>query len=203
MTAGPATSRLQADLDWFFESLDETPRRLHGRGVWSDATGGSAWGAPPWSPAFERWLTASESSVVHEVERQPCAHPIRRPGELCPTCCAYDADGRPIAETGTRSVPSMRYRWPMRAVMARLRRSPVPEGLPDLAAVLHRLAVAGNLPDAVSVLAHRHPLMADPRIARFHVGRALRSARRTYAVNAPTIAAGAPRDDAATRGEVA
>lgn len=185
--------RLQADIRWFIENLDEVPGRLHRRGVWADPdTGlGSVIGSPDLHPTFARWLEAAESAKRTERQEVPCPHPgmtesDRAAGRLCMACASFDANGRPMTESGriirTRTI----YRWPMRAAMARVRRIPVRSGRPDFALTLLTYARArANAADAASLLASRFPAMGDEAVFMAHLADALRRVRHLYRLDPP------------------
>lgn len=176
---------LADDMAWYLDHLDTLPARVHTKGVWSDVTGGARYGTPAWHRRFEEWLYRSERAIVVVTEDMPCLHVARAPGAVCPGCCTYDTDGNPVADTGVRSIPIERYRWPMRAAVSRVARKRVPYGYPGYGAVLWQLATTASVAQTCSVLAMGYPLMGDPRAAKRHVSIALRRVRETFGIHPP------------------
>lgn len=174
---------LAALLRWFAEHQDQVPVRIHARGVWSDPADGvgSALGAPALHREFRDYTERSGWAVRREMTEGPCSHPLRRPGLPCPSCSVVGADGRVIAESGRARGERLRYRWPMRAAIARCAGAPVPAGHPRLDVVLDALAAArGEASLAASTLARAYPIMGDRAAAVRHVTVALAACRSRY-----------------------
>lgn len=179
---------LAALLRWFLEHQDPLPERLHVRGVWADPAdgAGSALGAPAFSRAFRDYLERGGRAVRHERVEGPCSHPLRRPGELCPSCAIRDAAGRPMAESGRATGERVTYRWPMAAAIGRCAGAPVRAGYPRFDVVLRALAASGgDVSTATAALAGRYPPMGDPGTAVPHIHLALAACRARYRRDAP------------------
>lgn len=189
--AAPDGVKLDAAVAWFLDRLDAPPTRIHTRAVWADEEGGSVLGSHAHTRAFQLWLEAGESSVVREEWEEACPHPLltsadRQAGRLCETCGVRNEEGRVVAESGKRPRVRLRYRWPMRAALARLARVPARPGLPGLHTVLWQLAVAeGDVARVADLLASSHPLMGDLGAAVRHVSLALSRLRSAYREEAP------------------
>lgn len=182
------TDYLAKQLGWFVDHLDEPPGRLHQRGVWSDPEdgAGSAIGSPAWAREFRDWLERGEWARVEERTTEPCPHSLRAGIGLCPTCGVRDAAGNVVAETGVVSRTRTRYRYPMRAAIAKTRGVQVRRGRPPLSVLLAQIARArGDVEAAVDTLAPTWPVLRDPVIARAHLGFALTAVRQRYRVDAP------------------
>lgn len=95
--------------EWLDLHWDSAPSRLHEQGVEPD----SALGAPAMTHRFMAWVSFHDCEKVEQEITVECHHPRR--GEVtignrpdpCPDC----------QDTGVKSLPSERYRWPMRAAL--------------------------------------------------------------------------------------
>ena len=182
-------------LRWFAEHQDGVPARIHARGVWSDPSdgAGSALGAPALHGEFRDYTERGGHAVRREATEGPCSHPLRRPGLACPSCAVLGADGRVIAESGRARGERLRYRWPMRAAIARCAGAPVKVGHPRFDVVLDTLtATRGDVALAAATLARCYPVMGDRATAGRHITVALAACRSRYRDEPP----GRPREDA-------
>lgn len=101
-------SDLAIATNWLRDHWDYPPVRLTARGV--DVQ--SAWGAPPFSAAFQRWLEHSDDTLVQQ-EPAPCDHYwTHGRSEGCGDCQG----------TGMKQVEVKVFVFPMRAAMSRLRK---------------------------------------------------------------------------------
>jgi hypothetical protein len=208
--AGVTDPIFASKVQWFLDRLDEPPRRIHSRGVWADPELGlgSTLGAPAIHREFALWLEAGERSTVTERQVVTCNHPGLSAADLgagmtCQACARYDEAGAFAGMTGKREVVETRYRWPMRAALARVRHIPVKRGRPDLAVTLTQLAAAdGDERRAVEALACRFPVVADAAVAHAHFALALNALRRQYRER-PPVASVRPKSDAQLDAEAA
>lgn len=182
--------KLLTNLRWFLDCLDRTPERIHTRGIWSDPQdgAGSKLGSKKTSREFADFIEASPKARRTERTEVECFHVgvDREGGESCLACMAYDVDGMPIGESGTRESISEVYRWPMRAAIARLAADHVRPGRPPLDVTLRTLARhSGDLQSTREVLARRWPVVGIEEEFYRHIAFALNRVRRVFREDAP------------------
>lgn len=165
---------LEELLRWFFSSQDSLPLRL----VLRDELASD--GTNEWTKGFKSYLFSDNFSRREVIEGR-CDHPGKISGALCSRCCVYGEDGQPIAETGRYRREARTYVYPMRAAIARLHRSSVPEGMPRLSSVLITLAMARSIDRTIQAF-YSFPGMLDDRAALNHLTLALRRCRTVYAL---------------------
>lgn len=118
---------LQLDILWLQERWDEPPTALHSHGV----DDGSEWGAPPFTPRFQRWIGSGAMDKVSHETQSECEHRFsegKRDG--CTDCGGY----------GVKRVLTERYRTAMRAALFLLRKHVHMTGV-HYADALYRLRV--------------------------------------------------------------
>lgn len=95
-------------VEWVHDHWDVEPTRIHSKGVDS----GSQWGAPPFTLAMERWLEGADDTISETVNAE-CEH-YWTSGQR--TGC-MDCGG-----LGVKVMVTKRFRFPMRAALARLKK---------------------------------------------------------------------------------
>lgn len=127
MDAAAPTPVLSTLVSWFKASLDTPPSRLHVGGVWHDEAGGAnLTGAPMLARDFADWMDRPFTKVRGQ---ERCSHEDRGDDGLCNRCVVVEVRDTPdgpravrVGERGTREV--RRYRWPLRAAIARIEPDP-------------------------------------------------------------------------------
>ncbi len=117
------------DVEWVRDHWDDPPVRINAQGV----DNGSQWGAPPFTVAMQRWLEGAEDTISETVNAE-CEHYWRNgQRESCQDCGGF----------GVKVITTKRFRFPMRAALARLRKHVhAAPGVVHPADFVYRLALA-------------------------------------------------------------
>jgi hypothetical protein len=113
---------------WVRDRWDAPPVKINSASVDDQ----SAWGAPPLSVAMLRWLEGADDTIAETVSTE-CEHFWTRQREGCEDCGGL----------GVKTITTRRFRFPMRAALARLRKHVhAAPGVVHPADFLYRLALA-------------------------------------------------------------
>ncbi len=170
-------SELEALVRFARSRFDGGPEKLHG-GVRSIKAGRYGF-----TSEATAWIFGDDGVTMKQTSTAPCSHQYSAELGGCVWCGVHGADGRIIAHKGLRTTSEVAYRFPYKAALGKLKRLPVPAGLPRLDAVVQSVVRAGRVD--TGALVEGWPALIDEAGAMRHAVVALRRFRAVYSEAPP------------------